>query len=120
MFTGLLSLTADELAELLAIRHRIDGLYAEIDAIVAAADARPNPPVSAKAPRPQQPLLREVLSRILRKHKGPMSVQAIYEATLVAGYRWRSGNPIEALKVKLYTDPTFKKVSPSHFVLSNS
>lgn len=46
-----------------------------------------------------------------------MSVHAIYEATLLAGYHWRSGEPINALNVKMYTDPTFKKAAPGRFVL---
>lgn len=31
----------------------------------------------------------------------------------VAGCHWRSQDPIDALNVKMYTDPTFKKVSRS-------
>ncbi len=48
---------------------------------------------------------------------GRLSVQDIYEATLLAGYHWRSQEPMNALNVKMYTDKTFKKVSPATFVL---
>ncbi len=46
-----------------------------------------------------------------------MSVAEIYEATMEAGYMWRSKKPINALNVKIYTDDTFLKAAPGKFVL---
>lgn len=64
-----------------------------------------------------QPSLRDLISGILRRCKTPMSVSEIYKATLATRYHWRSQDPINALNVKMYTDKTFKKVSPGRFTI---
>ena len=119
----LLALTSADLKRALALKRQIERHERQIAAIIAKAGAaadcgiRRNRHAVALCGGGQQPSLRDLISGILRQAKAPMSVQDIYEATLVADYRWRSREPMNALNVKLYTDPTFKKVSPGHFAL---
>jgi hypothetical protein len=113
-------LTSADLKRMLAIRLQIEQYDKQLLAIYARAKSRPRSSafsLQSSASILRQPSLRDLITGILRKSKKPMSVHAIYEATLLAGYHWRSGDPMNALNVKMYTDPTFKKVSPGRFVL---
>jgi hypothetical protein len=116
---NLLALTSSELKAMLTLRLEIEKQEEMLHAIFSEAGRRP--PVKGQKseliPRRRQPSLRELISGILGKAKKPLSVADTYEATLVQDYHWRSGDPINALNVKMYTDPTFKKVSPGRFVL---
>lgn len=117
MISALSKLTSDDLKEMLHIRLRIERYEAELVAIHAQARKRPKPTTAQRGLYTRQPSLTELISRILRKNKKPMSVQEIYEASLLEEYHWRSQDPINALNVKMYTDPTFKKVSPGRFMM---
>ena len=114
-------LNSDDVRKILKIRQKIEALEQELLTIARTAQKRkPGEAASLRGlPRRQQPSLRELIGTILRKSSKPLSVQDIYEATLVAGYHWRSQEPINALNVKMYTDRTFKKVAPGQFVLRN-
>lgn len=70
-----------------------------------------------RMPRNAQPSLRDLITGILKKAAMPMSASEIYRASIDAGYRWQSRQPLNALNVKLYTDKTFKKVAPGRFAL---
>jgi hypothetical protein len=116
-------LTSSDLKRMLAIRLQIEAYDRQLLAIYARAKSRPRPTafsLQSSASPGRQPSLRELITGILRQAKKPMSVHAIYEATLLAGYHWRSQEPINALNVKMYTDPTFKKASPGRFVLRSA
>jgi hypothetical protein len=116
---NLSQLNSDDIRKVLKIRKNIEAMEEQL--LEIARHAQKRKPSEANAlrgfPRRQQPSLRELVGTILKKAKKPMSVQDIYEATLVSGYHWRSQEPINALNVKMYTDSTFKKVSPGRFVL---
>ncbi len=115
---NLTSLTSDDFKQILKLRQQIEKLEKELLSVFKHAERRP---ITKEKPgsivRQQQPSLRDLISGILRKARNPMSVQDIYEATLMAGYHWRSQEPINALNVKMYTDKTFKKVGTATFVL---
>jgi len=114
-------LNSDDVRKILKIRQKIEALEQEL--LTIARQAQKRKPTDASSlrglPRRQQPSLRELVGTILRKSTKPMSVQDIYEATLISGYHWRSQEPINALNVKMYTDRTFKKIAPGQFVLRN-
>ena len=112
------ALSSADLKRMLIIKLAIEKYEKELLAVYEEAKRRPPAKMGkGRVPPPQQPSLRELISDILRKAKKPLSVQDIYEASLMAGYHWRSGDPINALNVKMYTDKTFKKASPGMFVL---
>jgi hypothetical protein len=116
---NLSQLNSDDIRKVLKIRKTIETLEEQLLDIARKAQKRkPSEAAALRGfPRRQQPSLRELVGTILRKAKKPMSVQDIYEATLVSGYHWRSQEPINALNVKMYTDDTFKKIAPGRFVL---
>lgn len=115
---NLMDLGSEDLKQILKLRQRIEKLEKELLSVFKHAERRP---ITKEKPgsivRQQQPALRDLISGILRKAGKPVSVQDIYEATLMGGYHWRSQEPINALNVKMYTDKTFRKVSPGMFVL---
>ena len=112
------ALSSDDLKRMLAIMLEIEKCDKELLAVYEKAKRRPpSKKGKERIPPQQQPSLRDLVSHILRKAKKPLSVHDIYEATLMAGYHWRSEEPINALNVKMYTDRTFKKASPGMFVL---
>ena len=119
MSTSLLDLNAEDLKQILRIRLQQEAYEKRIADILARARARPKPKNEPHFPWRQQPRLREVIGKCLRKSSRPLSVVEIYEATLATGYHWRSKDPLNALNVKMYTDRTFKKVSPGHFSMRN-
>ena len=112
-------LNSGDIKQILKLREKIEALERQITAIIREAQKRRPQDVLSGLPLPRkpQPSLRDLVSGILGKSDKPMSVPEIYEATLVEGYQWRSQEPINALNVKMYTDRTFKKVSPGLFVL---
>jgi hypothetical protein len=114
-------LHATDLAKIVKIRKKIEVLELAMAEVLKTAEKRaPSLSVSVRnlrMPRKSQPSLRNLISGILEKAAKPMTVSEIYEASLVEGYQWRSQEPINALNVKMYTDRTFKKSSPGHFVL---
>jgi len=113
---SLYQLTSEDLKKLLALSEQRDALQREMETLLANCKIRsPLPPLPKIFPK--QPSLRDLISGILEESAGPLSVHEIYEASLAKGYIWRSGNPINALNVKIYTDKRFKKSSPRHFVL---
>jgi hypothetical protein len=116
---NLSQLNSSDIRQVLALRKQIEALEDKMLAIVHNAQKRkPSEAAALRGlARRQQPSLRELITTILKQAKKPMSVQDIYEGSLVAGYHWRSQEPINALNVKMYTDKTFKKVSPGRFVL---
>jgi hypothetical protein len=114
-------LRADDLKRILKIRQKIEILELEMADVLKKAEKR-TPPLSVsvrnmRLPRKAQPSLRDLIRGILEKAGKPMSVSDIYETSLTEGYQWRSQEPINALNVKMYTDRTFKKASPGHFVV---
>jgi hypothetical protein len=114
-------LSVKDLKEIMKIRQKIEALEIEMATVLRKAQKR-EPPLSVsirnmRLPRKAQPSLRELITTILTKAERPMSVQDIYEASLAAGYQWRSQEPINALNVKMYTDRTFKKAAPGLFVV---
>lgn len=114
-------LSSGSLKKLILIRTKIEILEAELEALVEAAEKRApvlkrERPV-VRRPAVRQPMLREVLAGLLRAAGKPLSVSELYQASLTAGYMWRSHNPINALNVKMYTDRTFVKTSPGKFEL---
>jgi hypothetical protein len=117
-------LRADDLKSILKIRQKIEILELEMAEVLKKAEKRvPSLSVSVRnmrLPRKAQPSLRDLIRGILEKAKTPLSVAEIYEASLTEGYQWRSQEPINALNVKMYTDRTFKKASPGHFVVRAS
>lgn len=119
MISSITRLTSSDLKQILKLKLQIEAYERQLVAIHAEARKRPKPTAAQRrlSPRASQPSLRDMISGILRKSKEPMSVQEIYEATLLAGYFWRSQEPINALNVKMYTDSTFKKASPGRFVM---
>ncbi len=114
-------LTTTELKKVMRLRQKVEAIERKMAEILKNAEKRPAQfGVSVRhlsLPRKAQPSLRELITGILAKAKKPMSVSDIYEATLGAGYQWRSQDPINALNVKMYTDRTFKKDAPGRFVL---
>lgn len=115
------SLTEADLIKICKLRQKIAVIETEIGEILAEAERRP-PPLSMQVrsmrlPRITQPSLRDMISDVLQAAGVPLSVPEIYEASLKTGYQWRSGEPINALNVKMYTDKTFKKAAPGRFVL---
>lgn len=114
-------LTPDDLIKICNLRQKIAVIETAIGEILAEAERRP-PSISMQVrslnrPRSSQPSLRDMISAVLQAEGAPMSVPQIYEASLKTGYHWRSGEPINALNVKMYTDKTFKKAAPGRFVL---
>jgi hypothetical protein len=114
-------LIPDDLIKICKLRQKIAAIETEIGEILAEAERRP-PPLSMQVrslhlPRSVQPSLRDLISAVLQAAGKPLSVTEIYEASLKTGYQWRSGEPINALNVKMYTDDTFKKAAPGRFVL---
>ncbi len=118
---NLSNLNSDDVRKILKLRRKIEALEEQMLEVARQAQKRKPKDMGALGgfPRRQQPSLRELVSTILKKANKPLSVQDIYEATLISGYHWRSQEPINALNVKMYTDKTFKKVAPGQFVLRN-
>lgn len=113
---SLYQLTSEDLKKLLALAEKREALERELETILAGCKKR-NPKPSLPKIIPRQPTLNDMISGILEESDSPMTVRDIYEASLEKGYVWRSGNPINALNVKMYTGKLFKKASPGHFVL---
>ena len=113
---SLFQLTSEDLKKLLVLAEQREALQLELETILAGCEIR-SPKPSLPRIIPRQPLLNEMISGILQESDRPMTVREIYEASLEKGYVWRSGSPINALNVKMYTDTLFKKTSPGHFVL---
>lgn len=118
---NLSDLSSEDIKKILKLRQKIEAIEQQLLDIASNAEKnKPDVLASLRGlPRRHQPSLRELIGSILKKADKPMSVQDIYEATLMAGYHWRSQEPINALNVKMYTDRTFKKVAPGQFVLRN-
>lgn len=118
---NLCRLTTDDIRKILKIRKQIEAMEDQLLDVARKAQQRKPTEIDELRgfARRQQPSLRELISNILKKARKPLSVQEIYEASLMDGYHWRSQEPINALNVKLYTDRTFKKVAPGQFVLRN-
>ena len=118
---NLSDLSSDDIRKILKLRQKIEAIEQQLLDIARTAQKRK--PASLDLlrglPHRQQPSLRELISGVLKKADKPMTVQDIYEATLIAGYHWRSQEPINALNVKMYTDRTFRKIAPGQFVLRN-
>ncbi|MEI6148669.1 MAG: HTH domain-containing protein [bacterium] len=114
-------LHAKDLQKIVGIRKKIEVLELEMAEVLKQAEKRaPSLSVSIRnmrMPRKSQPSLRDLIRGILEKAAKPMTVSELYEASLVEGYQWRSQEPINALNVKMYTDRTFKKMSPGRFVV---
>ncbi len=119
---NLSDLSAVDMGKILKLRRKIELLEQDMAKVVKQAEKKaPSISVSVRhmrLPRNAQPSLREMISKILQKAGKPISVSEIYEASIINGYQWRSKEPMNALNVKMYTDKTFKKVSPGKFVLS--
>jgi len=114
-------LTAKELKQVLKLRQKIEAIERQMgDVLKGAQKRKPTLAVAIRSlalPRKAQPNLRDLIGGILAKATEPMSVPEIYDASLAAGYQWRSQDPINALNVKMYTDNVFKKVAPGRFLL---
>ena len=115
---GLNTIPSATLKEIITLVEKREKLEREMETILKKAKANIPP-----APKPRtnlgiaQPLLKDLITEILTEANRPMSVQEIYEAGLKKGYQWRSGNPVNALNVKMYTTRAFRKVSPGYFEL---
>lgn len=106
------------LKEIIALVEKREKLEKELENLLKEAKANiPPPQKQRKTLGIVQPRLTELITGILTEAKRPMSVQEIYQASLDKNYSWRSGNPINALNVKLYTTHAFKKASPGYFEL---
>lgn len=117
---NLSQIPSNDLKKILRLIRKKDEYEAQMAKIIQQAERKPSLAASLRQvclPRKAQPSLREMIARILEKAGKPMSVAQIYEASLQSGYVWRSQQPLNALNVKMYTDPAFKKVSPGRFVL---
>jgi hypothetical protein len=104
------------LKEIIALVEKREKLEEQLRVLLKEAEA--NIPAPSKTKRRLgivQPRLTDLITEILTEAKRPMTVQEIYEASLDKGYTWRSGNPINALNVKMYTDKAFRKSSPGYF-----
>jgi hypothetical protein len=109
-------LSSADLMKIAKIRQKIEVYEAEQAEILKNAKKR-EPPVRMILPRTPQPFMRDMIRGVLQTAGVPMSVLEIYEAGLKSGFQWRSQEPINSLTVKMYTDKTFKKVSPGRFAL---
>ncbi len=118
---NLSELSAVDMGKILKLRRKIEILEQQMAKVVKEAENKPSSISVAvrhmRLPRNSQPSLREMISKILHKANGPMTVSEIYEESLSSGYQWRSKEPMNALNVKMYTDRTFKKAAPGKFVL---
>ena len=110
------SIPSTALKEIITLVERREKMEREMENILKKAKANIPP-----TPKPRKnlciahPLLKDLVTEILTETNRPMSIQEIYEAGLRKGYQWRSGNPINALNVKMYTTRAFRKVSPGYF-----
>ena len=110
------SITSATLKEIITLVEKREKLEREMEAILKKAKANiPKPQKPRKHIGIAQPILKDLITEILTEANRPMSIQEIYQAGLQKGYQWRSGNPINALNVKMYTTRAFKKVSPGYF-----
>lgn len=107
-----------EMKKIVKLMEKKERYEKEIAKILKAADKKSS---RIKAlhklplPRSAQPSLRDLITGIIKKAGKPLSVSDIYQASLDAGYCWRSAEPLKALTVKLYTDKTFMRSSPGRF-----
>jgi len=104
------------LKEIIALVEKREKLEREMETILKKA--KPNIPPPSKTRKNlgiAQPSLTVLITAILTEAQKPMTVQEIYQAGLEKGYQWRSGNPINALNVKMYTSKAFRKSSPGYF-----
>jgi len=112
------SISSADFKLIIALVEKKEALEREMEALLKNAKANiPKPSKPRKNLGIAQPLLKDLITEILTEAKRPLSVQEIYEAGLKKGYQWRSGNPINALNVKMYTTRAFKKSSPGYFEL---
>ncbi len=118
---NLMDLSSQDLKKILVLRIEMEKQEAELERLLKGAEKRADSISGAMKripiPRNLQPSLQEMISGVLKKAGRPMPVAEIYKASVEAGYMWRSRNPMNALKVKIYTDDTFKKAAPGKFVL---
>lgn len=118
---NLSDLSAQDMKRILKLRQKIEVIEQQMAKIIKTAEKKETPLSVAvrhmRIPRNSQPSLREMISDVLAKAGKPLSVAEIYEASISAGYHWRSREPMNALNVKMYTDESFKKVAPGRFVL---
>jgi hypothetical protein len=114
-------LSSEDLEKILQLRRQMEAIELEIVEVIENAKKKELSlgitVRNMQLPRKAQPSLRDLISGILEKAGTPMTVQEIYDASLLTGYQWHSQEPINALNVKIYTDKTFKKTSPGRFVL---
>lgn len=111
-------ISSADLKAIIALVERREALEKQLEAILKEAKAHIPKPQKAIKPKSlgiAQPLLGDLITEILNEAKRPLSVQEIYDATLAKGYVWRSGNPKNALNVKMYTTRAFRKSSPGCF-----
>ncbi len=113
-----------DMQQILQLRKKIEVLEQAMDTIIKRTD-KSGPPLSVevhhrRTSRNSQPTLRALITDILRQAGKPLSVSEIYEASLTAGYHWRSQEPMNALNVKMYTDDTFIKATPGKFILRDA
>lgn len=118
---NLSELNAKDMEKLLQLRKKIEIIEQAMAKIIKNAGTREASVSVAvrnmRIPRSTQPSLRELITDILKESGKPMSVAEIHQASLAAGYHWRSQDPLNALNVKMYTDDTFEKVAPGKFAL---
>jgi len=112
------SIPSSDLKLIIALVEKKEKLEREMEDILKNAKAHiPKASKPNKRSGIAQPKLTELITDILTEAKKPLSVQEIYEAGLEKGYQWRSGDPINALNVKMYTTKAFQKSSPGYFVM---
>ena len=113
-----------DLKRLVLLRQKMEVLELEIETIYREALKRKKSLASqirnAKVPRKLQPSLQQLITRILQKAGRPLTIDEILEASLAEGYQWQSRDPRNALNVKMYTDMTFRKVSPGCFTIDEN
>lgn len=118
---NLSELNAKDMEKLLQLRKKIEVIEQAMAKIIKNAGKREASVSVAvrniRIPRSSQPSLREMITDILKNAGKPLSVAEIYEASVAAGYHWRSQDPMNALNVKMYTDDAFQKVAPGKFAL---
>jgi len=110
------------LKEIIALVEKREKLEKEMETLLTKAETNiANIPAPSKQKKLGivQPSLTVLITGILTEAKKPMTVQEIYQAGLDKGYQWRSGNPINALNVKMYTSKAFRKSWACKFVSVN-